>query len=549
MVCEFGKFGYTLKIEAYEKYTYFHFRHAWECLMWRTAIDKSLTAVHESERALNKSVKYNMDLIYKGFFNKKEQDIIIVISFLTEDLSLSLKVSDFIKELVLTTNKIKLFMDSFYAYRPFSINLLNFVVFHFHKKVRLTFNSYWNNNWMDFNAKDIINYIEAIDSYEKSINSWGVTDEKLNGWVPPLLLTFMTKLFNNCKGIIANILYEARNDYFMVNQKVQSRVSDKIEEHITFIFNHFGKVKKVESAELLLDLCGNVLTVFFINIKEFLRKENFPLQIYMAFINNGFIRAIKNFKRKVFNMPKQELKMKKIKEIIKEDRLINMIVDIEKLCQIKVDQYFSKQINLNFHNDYTFLEFDFKSLLPNLLKELRTTIKLIDNEYVKEEINSKIFETLTNCYYRLFLKFTSQIYLDDYSKAVSKIEGDITLLSQELSKTEINETEKVDLLFKLNQLKLFLSSTDVDEVIICIMNMNVFYKDLITLENIEKLLNAKIFFPAECISYMNDYLKEALFEFEVKSKRTTTLFSTFTNMPLAKKFITNLSRLKRKGGK
>ena len=511
--------------------------------MWQKAIKNAIETVSEMNRTIHGVLKHSVRHLYYWFDLCSEHDIITNIHYLTAEVSENLKISDFIIEIKTTTNLINEFLDAYYAHRPLSMNLLNFIVFNFHKTIRTKINRFWNSNWKHFNAGEIINFMNVIWFYDRIMQFWGINDENLSGWVGPLLRTFMTRLFENCRVILANILYETRNSYYTENGKIRSHISESLEGHLNMLFDHYKKVKIIESAELLLELCYNVLTVIFVNLKTFLRKDKFPLQIYIALINNSFIRVTRDFKKRVFECVEQKFTLKQFKEHFKPDVLTNMIVDIENRCFHHLLVYFRNQINIKFFTGLNFMELDFSHFLTTTLNEFMTLTNLIDNYLTVSNLYGKIFETITNCYYVLFLDYASKVTVDDTSLVLSKIEEDISRIGKAMEEHGVDEQE--DIIFKLIQLKSFVASEDMDEVIVCIINMNVLYEGLISPENIDKLLGAKIFFPSACISYIKQYLNDSLYKFETKARTQSLLLSAFTINPSVNKFVINLSELKR----
>lgn len=511
--------------------------------MWMQGLRRASEVQKEIRRTIHGVIKHNIGILYFYFNSQLDNDIIKLLGNILNPLSTDLNAAEFIEEIRNVTKELNYFFDAFYAYKPFVFMLFKFVATNIHKTVKQKLNSFWNKNYKILNAGQIMSFMSAVSLYERVLNAWGITDSRMNGWVSPLLKTFICKLYDNCRQLLANILYDMRNNYITENHKIISRSAESIEGHLNFIFDHYNQIQALEAAELLTETCATILLLFLLNTKKFLREERFPLQIYIAILNNGFLKVIKNFQKKVHNATNSNLSLKQIKAKIDEDFLISIITEIEKICFGKMVYYFKGLLQNKFDASIDFIDLDMAKTMSNIINEFETIISLVDNRFYMADLYYEIFEYVTDVYYKKFLDFTCKITTNNYSSLVRKINADETIIDKAM---EAKKTEKSNTIsFKMKQLIVFIASEDIDEVIISIMNMNVFFKELIDFDNIDKLLKAKIFFPSSSIDYISSYIKTSLESYQKTSIIRRKLITVFSVNPQVMLFVRNLSKITR----
>jgi len=512
--------------------------------MWMNGLRKSSEVEKEIRRTLHGVIKHNIGIFYFHFNSHLDNEIVKIVGNIINPLSNDLRPQEFIDEVKNITKELNYFFDAFYAYKPFVFMLFKFVVTHIHKTVKQRLNTYWNKNNKIMNAGQIIGFMSAISLYERVLKSWGVEDTKMKGWVSPLLKSFISKLYDNCRQLLSNILYDMRNNYVVENYKLFSRASESLEGHLNFIFDHYNQIQVLEAAELLTETCATILLLFLLNTKKFVREDRFPLQIYISILNNSFLKVIKNFKKKVHNATNSHLSYKSIKAKLDENFLISTITEIEKLCFNKIVNYFKHLLHNRFSLTIEFIDLDMAKSISSIISEFDTIINLVDNRFYVADIYYEIFEYITDVYYKLFLEFAPKVTTKNYSSIVKKIQSDEKIIEEAM---EACKTEKSNTIsFKLKQLVMFILSEDIDEVIICIMNMNVFFKELIDLRNLDKLMKAKIFFPSSSIDYIVNYLKSSLEAHQRSNQIRHNLVTIFSVNPHVILFIRNISKLIRK---
>lgn len=539
-----GKYGFSLQVEVIDKYYYFHFKYAWECEMWMNGLRKATEVEKEIKRTIHGVIKHNIGILYFYFNSHLDNDIIKIVNNILNSLSTDLQIDEFAQELKNVSTELNYFFDAFYAYKPFIFMLFKFVVVHIHTTIKQSVNTFWNRNHKTMNAGEIISLINAFSTYERVLKQWGIEDSRSKGWVNSLLKTFICKVYDNCRQILANILYDLRNTYIIYNHYLITRSSESLEAHLNFIFDHYNQIEDMEAAELLTETCATILLLFLMNAKNFLRQDNFPLQIYFALLNNTFLKVIKNFTKKVHSATNSHLSIKQIKTKIDEEFLITTITDMEKLAFNKIGLYLKTIIHKTMDPNKNFIDMDLPRLLPGLITEFETLFNLVDNRFYVSDLFHEVFDYITEIYYNKFLEFTPHVNTKNYKMLVNKIKNDENVIGKTMDQTK---TEKGGTIrFKLKQLVQFVSSEDIDEVIICIMNMHLFFKELIDLKNVDKLLKAKIFFPSTSIDYISAYLKSSLEAYHRSNSMRHNILNLFSVNPHVILFIRNLSKLIRK---
>lgn len=539
-----GKYSYSLQVEVTDKIYSFHFKHAWECWMWMNGLRRAAEVQKMIKRTLTGVVKHNIGMLYFYFNSNLDNDIFKVLGSMTAPLTAELENDEFINELKNISEELNYFFDAFYAYKPFVFMLFKFIAAHIHKAIKYAINSFWNKKSKNMNAGEIIAFMNAISIYERTLKSWAIEDSTLNGWVSPLLKTFIFKLFDNCQHILANILFDLRNNYTTENRKIVSRSTESLEGHLNFIFDHYNQVPAQEASELLIETCATIMAFFLLNTKNFLRCENFPLQIYIAILNNNLLKIIKNFQKKVHNATNSTMSLKEVKAKLNEELLINDITEIERLCFARIVSYLKSLVETKFDNNKDFLEIDIKKIIPDINAELEPIINQVDNRFYISDLYHEIFEQIVICYYKKFIDFAAKITPRNNDTLLNKIKADFHTIEDAVKIS--NPDKSSDISFKMKQLISFNQSEDLDQTIMCVMNMHMVYKDLIDSKNIDKLLQAKIFFPSTSIDYISSYVKSSLETYYKSQNSLNKLLLAFTVNPFACKFIRNLSNIIRK---
>lgn len=92
-----------------------------------------------------------------------------------------------------------------------------------------------------------------------------------------------------------------------------------------------------------MEFCGSWLHFFFINARNVVKKLFIKREVLVGILNNRFQKVIKNFIKVVYKKNKGNMEMKVIKVSIKENYLLNLILEIEEIVK---DKYFEHIVSL-----------------------------------------------------------------------------------------------------------------------------------------------------------------------------------------------------------
>lgn len=525
----------------------YNFKSAWECRMWVYGIRKAIESDKEIKRTLNGVLKYNAALLYEHYEARQEEEITKMIAGIIEPVKVNMKIQEFIDALKTVSKELNFFYDAFYARKPFSIALFEFVSIQAHKTLRERIFGFWTKNGKNMNAAEIIGFMNSVSLYERTLKSWGVEDSRFTGWVDPLLKTFISKVFDNCKTMLTNILYDQRNKFYLEKNRIVSRSSEGLESQLTFIFDHYNQVPSLEAADLLLGTCANIMLLFLMNTRNFLREDKFPLQIYIAIINNSFLKVIKNFQKRVHTSTKSQLSLKQIRVKIDEDFLVSLISEIEKMCFQKISQYIAKEVAKEFKGAADVMTLTLKDHLENLVANCNKVIDMVENRYLASDLAYDVLEYSINLYYKKFLEYAPKVNGKNFEAFKEKVRQDFEVTDKLLEEYELEKEQQIH--FRMEHLNTFVETDNLDKALISVINMNVLYPDIIEYSNIDKLVKLKLFFTKQSKEYMTNYLKKSLDDFKARSAKKNNLMFMITVQPKVNRFIRNLSRVIRESGR
>ena len=499
--------GKKLKIQIKDRVLEIGFRTHFESFLWLNGIKVAMNYNLLKERSSVKKVFYNIDLLYEYLNYNRKTDIKKILMGVIKNLDSDNNIDGFFSSLKIVNAAVNNFIDSFYARVPFNSSFFVYCIFTFHSKIRFESNEFWNKNYEEINALQAIEFANIIFHYLKMLEKWKITDNYFINWEVPLINTFITKLYEKIKEILFNIILEVQDNFQIVDDKILNNSSDMLQSQLNFIFDHYKKVSNNKTAVILIEACSNLFTTFLRYLLEFLTKtkEIIETEIYMAIINNEYLIVVKNFIKKVYRDTQKKMKKNKIKMIFKEKTIIKLIVLVGEICleNLKRDILVNMEKKFRFKN---FVDLDFEMFLKNNLKDFKVLeMRLSENNsgiFYIEFLNKMIF-----VYFACFIHYCPNISTKDFLILQDKIPKDKDLF---LNKLTISEEEKNELIFKFDTLLSLLETQDIDEVIVNIMNMQLFYSSLINEDNIKKIVQCKIFFPTDSKIHITNYLKKAL---------------------------------------
>ena len=186
------------------------------------------------------------------------------------------------------------------------------------------------------------------------------------------------------------------------------------------------------------------------------------------------------------------------------------------MCLEKIKTYFRGHVRKNFFDKSELMKYDFRVFLKKTLKNVILSVRLIEKGNVINEVIGEAFDEVVSCYYKLFLDYAPNMNEFDFKEVLQKVKKDIKLFENQLLEQDVQNGDQA--LFKLGRLVEYLDSLSIDTTIITIMTCMVFVPELRELENIDKFLQAKVFFPPESIRYIYQYFVTS-FKSETKLKK------------------------------
>lgn len=455
----------------------------------------------ETEREIKRTIqgvlKYNISTLYFYFSAQMDNEIENFVNSLASPLLMSLSVSQFGIELKKIADELGFLCDAFYARKPFVVALFKFVVVNFHRKVRNFIKMYWNKFSKTFSASEVVLISSAIYAYDSKLAFWRIKDDKFH-WAEPINTTLISRLFQNSVIPMTNILLQLQKNTYTENSKLYSSSCSQLESHIYFLWGNFNDIPMVSFAEMLIVLISKVITSVLIMEIFLLQTEMFQSQIYIALLNCPYLKIVKTFEKKVHTATKSQLSLARIKELIDENHILQLLNIIEMLVLKKLKNLWKNEILKKFISKETFLEYDFQKNLNCILLKFSSYLNLIVIESNISQLLFEIYDTFLSIYYDLYIKFSDKINLENHQKVSSKLNNDQKILVQHLSVEKHEHANKN--IFKMNQLKIFDQTDQMDICIMTITNMQIFYEDLKKIKTIEKLVKSKFLYPAAMIA-------------------------------------------------
>lgn len=523
---------------------------AWESELWITGLRNAM----ETERILARTqagvLRYNIAVLYSLFSTKKDNEIMKFVSSMTSALVMSLKPAQFAGEFKSVARELNSLADAFYAHRPFVIAFFKFVVSALHAQLRKLVSNYWNQFFDQFQASDVLAFGAAFYTYERTMQAWGIIDYKFV-WTDSVQTTYLSRVFDNSKGPITNIILEFEKNTFTENGKLHSSVCTSLESHVYFLLGGHAEMPLNSFAEKLSLLVNKVLQTIFIQLIFQLVFKEYPAKIYIGLVNNYFLKMVKSFEKKIHSDTRSQISLKVIKDLVGESALLDLMSRIEHLSLKKLKQLWRKEVLTRFGNDLTFFDYDLEEKLSLLITSYENDLKLIALKCHIDELLYELFDALLSIYYSKFANVCESVTVQSQKRVAEILASDYKALQRFF---EIHTFDKSGLILqKFRQLKSFFETDDLDECVTSLLNMAVFMPGLISKESVSRLLLCKVFFPESSLEYARNFLEQSVRadERQVKAHKRA-FYSIFLNRFLHRvilKFCGLKRRHSRKGGR
>lgn len=479
----------------------------WETGLWISGLRNAVEIEKDFSRTQNGILQYNIGTLYSLFSWKQDNEILKFVNSMTSGLNMGLSASQFANEFKCLSHELVLLADSFYAHKPFVSALFKFIVVALHNQVRTIVKNYWNQFFKIFQASEILQLASVFCLYERTMTSWGIIDYKFI-WTQPIQTSFIKRVFENSKTPITNIILEFEKNTFTENGKLHSTCCTALDSHVYFLLSNYQEVPLNSFSEKLCTLIFNVLSSFLIQVINMLIFKDYQTQIYIAILNNSFMKMIKGYEKKIHSDTKSQLSLKVIRELINEKDLIDLLNKIETLALKKLKAIWKKEILSKFKTEETFFEFDLEQNLSSLVSTYENNLKMIILRCHMEALLHEMFDRFLSVYLQKFLAFCEKITAENYKQVSETLQKDYRIL-QGFFEVHIFATSP-EIILKFKQLRVFFDTDDIDECIASILNMTVFTEGLCDFQKILKLMKAKLFFPQNSITYATQFVENAI---------------------------------------
>lgn len=515
----------------------------WETDLWISGLRNAM----ETERILGRTqfgvLKYNVAVLHHLFSSKLDTELGKFVNSLTAGLSMSLKPSQFAGEVKSIAREVAYVADGLYAHRPFVLPFFKFVVSFVHSQVRKMFSNYWNQFFENLQASDVLALGAALAGYERTLQQWGVVDYKFQ-WSESVQTTYVSRVFENSKGPITNIIMEFEKNTFNENGKLHSSVCPALESHVYFLLGGHSEIPLNSFAEKLSLLANRVLQTVLIQVIFQMLLKDYPAKIYIAILNNYFLKMLKNFEKRVHGDTKSQISLKSIKELMGEGHLLELMARIDDLALKKLRRLWRAEITSRFGRDQTFFDFDLEEKLSLVISTYENDLKLVVLKFHIDELLFELFDSLLSAYFAKFVNVCESMTPESHKRVAHILAKDYKHLQAFF---EIHSFDKVGLLLqRFRQLKAFFDADDLDECTTSFLNMAVFMFERVTPEAMGRLLQCKVFFPPSSIEYARNFLEPSIRADERQRRaRQRVLNSVFLNRGL-QRAVVKLSELTRR---
>ena len=508
----------------------------WETGLWINGLRNAVETQKIIARTQNNMLRFNITTLYALFSNKRDNEILKFANSITEGLVMGLTPLQFAGEFKNVAKDFSSLADAFYAQKPFVLALFKFMVLTLHTQVRTLLKCYWNQFYQVLKSAETLSIASALFVYERTLIQWGIIDYNFT-WTDAVQSTFIAQLFDNSKTPMTNIILEFEKNTFNENNKLHSNSCSALESHVFFLLGSYKEVSLNSFSEKLCHLVSKVLSAVFVQIICFLLFKEYQSQIYIAILNNYFMKMLKNFEKKIHSDTKSQLSLQTIRELIGEHEIIKLLNMLENIAVKKLRQLWRKEIGLKFANQESIFDFDIENKLSLLLSTYENNLKMIVLKCHMDELLFEMFDTLISLYYDKFVAFCQNVDTKNHKLLSEILQKGLRILQAFF---EVHHFEKAEnMLRKFRQLRDFFETDDIDECLTGILNMTVYSRKLANNSSIFQLLKCKIYFPDSSINYARNYLEKSLKVDEYQRKihkfvNNSVLFNGFFHKTILK---------------
>lgn len=521
------------------------FRYGFEALYWQNAIKESQNVYSEFKRTKNGIIKYNMKMFYQPEFliNMKlvqKQILSILKPFFQEKGGEKISSS-----LAKIPAELDFLCDAFYSYKPVHFDIFKQAVIYFHLSFRNELINFWNDNFNTASAKTCLEIALTYYGYVDILKQWQITETTFTMNDMPYIETFFASFFDNSKETIYNIICEITTNAQISDGKIILSGMDSFEGHVSFIIDHYRQMNSNLCAREIIRYISSLLSLMLITFNKMFEKNDYEINIVIGMMNSSFLKILKNAMKKLIDLSRKTFELKQLKWEFNERFLVRQSVKLLKTCQQKLKKKISQKIKISIFQNNDFSILNFENVIKDNLRFMEKTLNLLLFVEDKSDLFQLFFTKIVKNYIYLFAESRRKMTELNMSMYYLKVSQDFEVFQKFCTPELVKEP---DLIIKnFQHFYNFLNTCDLDKMLISLLNINLFCKNLSKSGALHNLVEAKIFLPKESENFLISH-----FEVKPVSKAIIPMYKLnkrrkmmFLHISLILYFYYKLSFLKR----
>ena len=383
------------------------FATAIEALVWQEGLERVRKTQLEIKRCIMGPLKYNIDILYEQFQKDSEGHLEQMVRTITKDIDGAMNVPDFLPSMENTVEELNYFCDAFYAHNAFIPEIFKQGITAIHLKVRCELMEFWNKNYLDMDAGEILNFGNLIYRYSEVLHRWKISDKRLTVFNRPVISTFCMRLFDNSKDLMFKVINDAMFKCSLNQKKIYvNEVFKNLENHVNICFENYDQVPTLPTAHNLMDMIMTLVTVVQINLITQVSDDDkkFDLEVLVSLVNNDFQRLINNLMKKIHKKTKYQITINDIRGLINYRYLQRNSNKLSDLCLKKLSRHLKfkvKVLYLGHHGGFHVK--GLKKFLKALTSDFERLFLGLQQEYQKYNLMEKVCDQILELYFQQFM--------------------------------------------------------------------------------------------------------------------------------------------------
>jgi hypothetical protein len=390
--------------------------------------------------------------------------------------------------------------DAFYSHRPFFVEVFKQTVIYFQEVFRSSVRAAWAHN-KSFSAKQMLEITSAFRRWEGVMRGWSITDANFSYCERPLTESFFTTLFENSQVTLGNILGDFLTSYKVVEGIAVSPALDSLENHFLFVVDHYTNIPTLCCLEEALRYVGRVLNGIQLAIhNQFKKPLVVETKVLIALINSSFLKVAKTVTRKVAEIAKEHFDPKTAKLLLNERFISFLNVKLVATCKAKFAKNISEKIRLTFAAPKDMLDFNLTFTMRDLLAFCDSHIRLFAVPDNIPDFFHVVFTKIIKNYVLLFAASQPRMSSSNIAKYQAKVAVDLIDFEKLCVESLVENSEFVKRRFRF--LLDFLQATDLDVILISLLNLELFCKKFHDPQQLRMLIKTKGYLPQDSEEFL-----------------------------------------------